>query len=65
MRRIDHSIEDAEASHSEALPNAWGLYEMHGNVLDWCTHWSGVCSAGAQLDPRGSQGGVSRVLRGG
>ena len=46
-------------------PNAWGLYDMHGNILQWCGDWFGKYSATARTDPRGPDDGVFRVLRGG
>jgi len=47
------------------LPNAWGLYDMHGNVWEWCWDWYGDYPAGAQSDPMGASSGTDRVLRGG
>lgn len=46
-------------------PNAWGLYEMHGNVLEWCSDRYGKYSSGAKTNPEGQSKGASRVLRGG
>ena len=45
-------------------PNEWGLYDLYGNVREWCLDWSGNY-AGAESDPRGAASGSGRVERGG
>ena len=46
------------------LPNAWGLYDVHGNVYEWCLDWHASSLTGG-VDPKGAAVGSSRVLRGG
>ena len=46
-------------------PNPFGLYDMHGNVWEFCSDWYGAYAAGKSIDPMGVNNGRDHVLRGG
>jgi formylglycine-generating enzyme required for sulfatase activity len=52
-------------SVGQKLPNPWGLYDMYGDVAEWCQDWFGFYSGGAVSDPQGPAAGDERVLRSG
>jgi formylglycine-generating enzyme required for sulfatase activity len=58
---------DGGKTHSvgQLRPNAWGLYDMHGNVWEWINDWRGPYLVGTIIDPQGSATGNAKGYRGG
>jgi formylglycine-generating enzyme required for sulfatase activity len=62
-----YKINSEDRTHpvGQKKPNAWGLYDMHGNVLEWCQDWWRDYPSGSVTNPSGNLSGWNRVLRGG
>lgn len=65
MGWYDKNSESKTHVVGQKSPNAWGLYDMHGNVWEWCSDWYGNYASGSVTDPSGVSSGSNRVYRGG
>jgi formylglycine-generating enzyme required for sulfatase activity len=66
LTKSDANIDDSSTKVVGSYkPNAFGLYDMHGNVWEWCNDWYGSLQNGEEPDPKGPVTGTNRVLRGG
>ena len=60
-----HAVKGGTQPVGTKLPNAFKLFDMNGNVAEWCWDWGSFLSSSAQTDPKGPESATYRIYRGG
>lgn len=64
-QRTERNLAQVDLRAGAGDPNAFGLYDMHGNLEEWCLDWYGPYQPSSQRDPSGPEDGIFKVTRGG